>query len=628
MQNLLILLQKYWQHDTFRALQEDIIASVLDGNDTVAILPTGGGKSICFQLPALAKPGICLVVSPLVALMNDQVKNLQAKGIKAMAITGGLSDYEVSDLLDNCKYGQYKFLYLSPERLQIAWLKDRLRDLAVNLIAVDEAHCVSQWGHDFRPAYLQVAGLREIFPGVPLIALTASATAKVQQDLIAQLKMNKPAVYRKSFERKNISYQVFQVEDKLRKIQKILLQYPEPSIVYVRNRNACLKWADTLRSMGFSATYYHGGLPTKEKDHNMQRWMDEKEQVIVATNAFGMGIDKPNVRTVIHLQLPENLENYYQEAGRAGRDNKNAYAVLLVNAADSEQASIQFIDSLPDKSFLNAVFKKLCNYLGIAYGEGYGETFSLNFNKFCIQYNFAPLRTYQALQFLDSQSVIAINQIYSDNLTMQFLIGSRDLLHYSHLNPDDEELVLALVRTYPGIYEQKTAVNASLIAKKVAISEEQLIKFLEKLEKNGTIAYQYKQYDIQITFNEIREDEITINRVADVLTQRNNLKKKQLEKVIDYALQNNQCKSKLLLSYFDESNVKSCGNCSTCKNPEKIAVQPNLTSKICELLTTKNYTSRELEDLLNTSEDALIFALEVLLQQRRIKMVGATYKLL
>jgi ATP-dependent DNA helicase RecQ len=387
MPKALEILQKYWKHDQFRSLQKEIIDSVLSGQDTFALLPTGGGKSICFQVPALINDGICLVISPLVALMKDQVQNLQKLDIKAIALTGGIKSDEMVTLLDNCQFGNYKFLYLSPERLQTEWVLERIKQLPISIIAIDEAHCVSQWGHDFRPSYLKISNLKTHFPKVPFIALTASATKRVQEDVILQLGLEKTAVFQKSFNRENIAYFVLEAEDKLFRMEQILKKNPEPSIIYVRNRKSCLDVSSQLQALGFKSTYYHGGLSAKEKDKNMQLWMSEEVQVIVATNAFGMGIDKANVKTVIHIQLPENIENYYQEAGRAGRNEEKAYAVLLTSPSDKSNAESQFIAVLPDKKFLNTMYVKLCNYFQIAYGEGIEEQFSFNLNQFFLSWN-------------------------------------------------------------------------------------------------------------------------------------------------------------------------------------------------------------------------------------------------
>ena len=322
MSKALEILEKYWKHDAFRHPQEEIINSVLEGKDTFGLMPTGGGKSICFQIPAMMQDGICVVISPLIALMKDQVQNLQNKGIKAVALTGGIHPDEIIDLLDNCQFGNFKFLYLSPERLQNDWILERIKNLPINLIAIDEAHCVSQWGHDFRPAYLKIVQLKEYFPKVPFLALTASATLRVKEDIITQLKLDNPQVFAKSFYRDNIAYMVFETEDKLHLLQQILNKNPESSIIYVTNRKSCSETVHQLESLGFKATFYHGGLTSKDKEKNMKLWMEEKVQIMVATNAFGMGIDKSNVKTIIHLHLPQNLENYYQETGRAGRNGE------------------------------------------------------------------------------------------------------------------------------------------------------------------------------------------------------------------------------------------------------------------------------------------------------------------
>ena len=489
MQEAVAILQKYWKHDKFRSLQYEIIDSVLSGQDTFALMPTGGGKSVCFQIPAMINEGICLVISPLVALMKDQVANLQKRNIKAIALTGGIRSDEMIDLLDNCQFGNYKFLYLSPERLQSDWIMDRIKNLPINLITIDEAHCVSQWGHDFRPAYLKISALKKHFPQTPFLALTATATPRVKEDIINELGLHKPHIFEKSFARENIAYMVFEVEDKVFRIEQILKKNPQPSIIYVRNRKSCLDISSQLNSLGFKATYYHGGLSSKEKDKNMQSWMDEEMQIIVATNAFGMGIDKANVKTVIHIQLPENIENYYQEAGRAGRNGERAFAILLTSPSDIIQAESQFINILPDKKFLNLMYIKLCNYFRIAYGEGINEQFTFNLHHFCLKYEFPTLKTYNAMQFLDRQGIVSLSQEFSEKITLQFLIPSKEVIRYMSLNPNDEEIILAILRTYPGIYEMQTAFNLQLIAKKSNHKETEILTVLHKLKEKEIIEY-------------------------------------------------------------------------------------------------------------------------------------------
>jgi len=613
------ILLKYWKHDSFRPLQEEIIDSVLSGQDTFALLPTGGGKSICFQVPAMMQEGICLVVSPLVALMKDQVANLQKREIKAIALTGGIHTEEIIDLLDNCQFGNFKFLYLSPERLQSDWILERIKNLPINLIAIDEAHCVSQWGHDFRPAYLKISELKKFFPKIPFLALTATATPRVIEDIKTELGLKDPILFQQSFERKNIAYMVFEVEDKLYRTEQILKKNPQPSIIYVRNRKSCLNMSTQLQSLGFKATYYHGGLSAKEKDKNMQLWMSEQAQVIVATNAFGMGIDKDNVKTVIHTQLPENIENYYQESGRAGRNGEKAFSVLLYNNSDANQTEQQFLSVLPDKKFLKLMYVKLCNYFQIAYGEGLDDSFSFKLNHFCHKYDFPTLKTYNALQFLNQQGIITMSQEFSEKITLQFLIESKEVLRYMSLNPNDEEIILAIVRTYPGVYEMKTPFNLSLIAKKSQHTEEQVSAVLEKLKEKEIIDYKSKNNDATILFNEVREDDLTINRVAKYLEKQNQLKEEQLLSVLHYIKENKTCKNRLVLAYFGEETNSNCGVCSYCITQKgKITEADSIADKILHLLKSAALTSREIQTQIKLDANDVVVVLQELLENNHI----------
>lgn len=613
------ILQKYWNHDAFRTPQEDIIASVLAGKDTFGLMPTGGGKSITFQVPAMMMEGICLVISPLIALMKDQVQNLQNKGIKAIALTGGIASNEIIDLLDNCQYGNYKFLYLSPERLQSDWILERIKGLPINLIAIDEAHCVSQWGHDFRPAYLKISKLKEYFPKVAFLALTASATKRVQEDIITQLQLENPAIFVKSFARENLAYMVFNVEDKLHLMEQILKKNPQPSIIYVTNRKSCSETVKQLESLGFSATYYHGGLSSKDKENHMKLWMDEKVQTMVATNAFGMGIDKANVKTVIHLHIPPNLENYYQEAGRAGRNGEKAFAVLLTNPSDVIHVEAQFLSILSDKAFLNLVFVKLCNYFQIAYGEGIDEKFSFNINHFCTKYSFPVLKVYNALQFLDGQGIISLSQEFTEKITLQFIIPSKEVIRYMSLNPQDEEVILTILRTNPGIYESQSVVNISLIAKKSNCDESKVLAILHKLNEKQVIELHAKNNDATLTFNEVREDERTISRVVKYLEAQNQLKTEQLKSVLHYIKEEKTCKSKLLLEYFGETIKKDCGVCSYCISKKKNKTETSsLSDKIIGLLKIQEMSSRDIQKLTKYPKDDVIFALQNLMENDTI----------
>lgn len=621
MNKALEILTKYWKHTSFREPQEEIIASVMQGKDTFALMPTGGGKSICFQIPALMQEGICLVISPLIALMQDQVQNLQDKGIKAIALTGGIHHDEIIDLLDNCQFGNYKFLYISPERLQNDWILERIKNFPINLVAIDEAHCVSQWGHDFRPAYLKIAQLKEYFPKIPFLALTASATTRVREDIITQLRLDNPLVFSKSFYRKNIAYMVFETEDKLHLLNQILFKNPEPCIIYVTNRKSCTETVHQLESIGLKATYYHGGLSYKDKEKNMKLWMDEKTPIMVSTNAFGMGIDKANVKTIIHLHLPQNLENYYQETGRAGRNGEKAFAVLLNNPSDILHAQTQFISVLPDKAFLNLVFLKLCSFLQIAYGEGIDEQFGFNLHQFCSKYNFPTLKTYNALQFLDRQGIITLSQEFSEKIILQFIIPSKEVIRYMSLNPNDEEIMLAILRTYPGIYEIQTAFNTMVIAKKSNTNETEVISLLHKLNEKQIVDLIARNNDAKITFNEVLEDERTINRVSKHLEAQNKLKIGQLQAVLEYSNDTKTCKQKLLMLYFGESLKEYCGICSYCISKNKKKINPESVSlKIIELLRMQDLSSRDIQKLTKFSKDDVIFALETLLENETINI--------
>lgn len=619
MSEALQILQKYWKHDSFREPQEEIIQSVLSGNDTFALLPTGGGKSVCFQIPAMMLNGICLVISPLIALMKDQVQNLQSKNIKAIALTGGVSQDEVIDILDNCQFGNYKFLYLSPERLQHDWIVERLKQIPINLIAIDEAHCVSQWGHDFRPAYLKISTLKEHFPSTPFLALTATANKRVQEDICTHLALVNPKIFTKSFTRENLAYHVIKTEDKLFKIQQILLKNPQSSIIYVRNRKSCIETSQQLNQLGFTCTYYHGGLPSKEKEKNMQSWLENKAQVIVATNAFGMGIDKPDVKTVIHIQLPENIENYYQEAGRAGRNGEKAFGIIVTNTSDIDYTKRQFIDVLPDKKFVRDVYVKLNNYFRIAYGEGFNENFAFNLNQFCSHYNFPILKTFNSIQFLDRQGILTFQSESTEKISLQFIIPSKEVIRYISLHPHDEPIITSILRTYSGIFDVETTINPHLIAKKSNCTETRVEEVIDQLTASNCIVLHAKNNDSSITFNEVREDDLTINRVAKFLEHQNNLKETQFQSVVHYITNEDSCKNKLLLAYFDEITKKECGICSYCVSQKKSNPIEN-TQSIIKLLQKKALSSREIENQLHISAEATIFALQLLLENHTVKI--------
>jgi len=617
MSEALRILQKNWKHDSFREPQEQIIDAILKGNDVFTLLPTGGGKSVCYQVPAMILDGICLVISPLIALMKDQVENLQKKDIKAIALVGGTSQNDIIDILDNCQFGNYKFLYLSPERLQHDWIVERLKQLKISLIAIDEAHCVSQWGHDFRPAYLKISKLKEVFPKTPFLALTASATAKVQADIIENLALENPKIFTKSFERENLAYHIIKTEDKLTKIKQIVSKNTESSIIYVSNRKACLEISSQMNHLGFSATFYHGGLSYKEKEKNRLQWMENKAQIIVATNAFGMGIDKPDVKTVIHIHLPQNLENYYQEVGRAGRNGEKAFGILLTNSSDIKSAKAQFLSVLPDKEFLKNVYIKLNNYFQIAYGEGYNENFSFNLNHFCSHYQFPIVKTYNSIHFLDRQGILTLQNLFSEKIDLQFIIPSKEVIRYMSLNTNDEEIVSSILRTYTGIFEMETSVSPNLIAKKSNATEKNVLDAIHKLHQSNAVTLKIHTNDSNITFNEAREDELTINRVSKFLENQNKLKEEKFKKMIEFIEDNSICKNKLLLTYFNQKTTEDCEICSTCLSKNKKSTV-DLSIQIIDLLQSKPTSSREIENNLSITTEETIFALQQLLEKNKI----------
>lgn len=630
MQHPLDILERYFNYTSFKPLQEDVINAVIEGEDTFALMPTGGGKSLCYQIPALAKDGICIVISPLIALMKDQVQALTQKGIKAIALTSGLTFEDLDRILDNCIYGNYKFLYLSPERLQQELVQDRIRQMHVNLIAVDEAHCISQWGNDFRPSYKNIALLRTLQPTVNVLAVTASATPKVVDDIITELDFIDTKIFKQSFKRDNLAYMVFETEDKLYRLEQIVKKNPQSSIVYVRNRKSTIQVSQYLEQKGISATYYNGGLNNTEKDKHYQLWLNNQKQVMVATNAFGMGIDKANVKTVIHINLPESIESYFQEAGRAGRNGNKAYAVILKNNSDETIVKQQFLSTLPEVTFVKTLYRKLCNYFQISYGEGEYSTHNFNFYEFCKTYKFNSIVAYNGLQLLDKTSIIRLSREFNNRTALQFIEHNQFVFRYLERYSNIAIIVKSLLRTYGGVFDQVTKINTKKIADKANVTEQDVVNCLQQLHKDKLIELDHLNTDAQITFIEPREDDKTINRIAKTINTQNKLKHKHITSVINYVNNNEVCKNVQLLSYFGETNATNCGICSVCiKTKEQLTPNQNLNDQIIKLLQKNQMSSRELSTSLSCTDAQLKQALKQLLEQQTITItIKNTYTLL
>lgn len=631
MQHPINILERYWNFTSFRPFQEEIIEAVLEGEDVLALLPTGGGKSLCFQIPALAKEGICIVVSPLIALMKDQVASLKLKGIKAISITSGISSGELDTLLDNCIYGNYKFLYLSPERLQQELVQDRIRQMHVNLIAVDEAHCISQWGNDFRPAYKNIQLLRQIQPGVNCIALTASAIPEVVEDIVEELDFIQPKIFKQSFERSNLAYMTFDEEDKNYRLETILKKNPQSSVIYVRSRRLTLEIAEFLHKKGISATSYHGGLSNKIKEANQKEWINNKKQVMVATNAFGMGIDKPDVKTVIHLNLPESIESYFQEAGRAGRNGDKAFAIILKNKSDVLLVKNQFLNVLPTVNDVKHIYRKLSNFFQISYGEGQDILFAFNFNQFCKTYQLNSLLAYNALQLLDRTSIISLSKQFNKRTSLQFIVSNTRLFSYLETHEDIQIIVKTILRTYGGIFENDIKINSVLVSEKASVSEDRLFSVLKLLEKDDIISLNLSTTDSEITYLQPREDDKAINRISHYIEQQNDLKYKQVHAVINYIENNKTCKSVQLLTYFGEKNVTDCGICSVCISKSTKAIKKDIhiiIEDILKALSHSELSSRDLAKHLACSEKDIQTGIKMLLEHQLISVSETnTYKL-
>lgn len=592
------MLLQYWGYNAFRPLQEEIINSVIQGHDTLALLPTGGGKSICFQVPALCAEGICVVVSPLIALMKDQVENLKSRGIRAAAVYSGMSAEEVQLAFENCLYGSFKFLYLSPERLLSESVREFLAKLRVNLWAIDEAHCISQWGYDFRPPYLRIAEIRSIHPKVPVLALTATATPEVRDDIMKQLAFKKYHFFQKSFERRNLSYLVYHCEDKPTRMAEILSRVPGTGIVYVRNRRRTREFAEYLVQKKISADYYHAGLTSALRSSKQDDWKSGKTRVMVCTNAFGMGIDKPDVRTVIHMDLPDNPESYYQEAGRAGRDEKPAYAVVLYNRSDLADLKMRQQNTFPPMEEIRRVYNALANYLQIPVESGMGVSYDFEISRFLSEYNLPPLTTIACLRLLGNEGLISLTDSVFIPARVHFRGSNETLYEFQVKNPKYDLLIKAILRTSPGVFDDFVRISEPDLATKLKLTYEEVVTMLRYLNKMEILSYEPRKDTPQLTFITPREDIRYLTIDSKKYAERKKRFVEKSEAMIGYVTHHHLCRSQMLLSYFGEMAKVRCGSCDYCRELNKLSMNEielkTLKSKILNLLSDRPATINDL----------------------------------
>ena len=563
MEKILDYLKQYWKSNSFRPLQKQVIDHYIKGKDTVVMMPTGGGKSVCYQLPALLKEGQTLVISPLVSLMQDQVNQLNQRGIKSMFFESHRGENGIYNQLENARNGNFKLIYCSPEKLTNEAFLHQIEKLTIKGIAIDEAHCISEWGHDFRPAFKAIKNLRTLFPQIPFMALTASATPKVLEDIITELGLVDPKVFRDSFERQNIRYQVLYTEDKMGALKKILSSAPKASvIIYCRSRTKTEHTAQQIRRWGLKAGFYHGGLDPRQKKQCLEDWKKETQPIMVATNAFGMGIDKSNVRKVIHLIMPESMEAYYQETGRAGRDGLSSEGVLLVHPGDKDRIENQFLSHLPDSKFLRQFFKKLCGYLGIAYGEGQGKKYRLNLKNFCDTYQFHPKKTKYCFGVFDREGILELKHNYETQTYLKIKCNSSVALRRCENRDDGARILQFLMRNYQELFSKEKKINIGQMGELLGLSFDQISKQLSLMNKEHILQYDQSITDISLYWKVPREDNYTLNPFLNKIATQNELKVNKMAFMFNYAFERSECKRNKILSYFGEKIPDTCEQCS------------------------------------------------------------------
>lgn len=614
------LLTKYWGFSSFKPLQEDIITSILEGNDTLALLPTGGGKSLCYQLPALLMEGTALVISPLIALMEDQVKSLEDRGIKAMYFESHPKSLPLSQQIDNCIYGNYKVVYTSPERLTNDLFLQQISQAPLSLIAVDEAHCISEWGHDFRPAYRKINKIRSIFPSLPVLALTASATPKVVQDIQSELVFKEPKVFRQSFKRPNLAYKIWKTEDKYNTAAQIVRHQKGSSIIYCNTRRQTEQLAYFFNQSGLSSDFFHGGLSADDKKKKLSDWQNGSIQHITATTAFGMGIDKADVRTLVHMQLPESIEHYYQETGRAGRDGKTANAYLLFHEGDPQELKNQFLNYIPTNQELTSTYKDLCNFFQIAYGEGVDQVYVLDFDRFCERYKRNRRKTLYCLEQFDREGILSLNTIKEKYIRMEAKCSSTQATAFIGEQTTDAKVLEFLMRKYPYFFTESTLVDPSKVCTTLTLSKDRFYAALESLQQLGYLRYSVPSAHFYIIPQTPREDQYTLKPVlqnAKILFEQ---KKVKIDAMISFTLNMKSCKRNLILSYFGDTVQGVCEKCSSISCRQELDSEQDFESKLTRLLKAQPHSIQELKQKLYFEPLALQIVLENLLNDQKIKL--------
>ena len=626
MNNYEEILKQYWGYDSFRSLQKEIITSIGEGKDTLGLMPTGGGKSITFQVPALAKEGVCLVITPLIALMKDQVNNLRKRGIKALAVYSGMTRQEILTALENCIYGNYKFLYISPERLDTEIFQTKVRSMKVSMITVDESHCISQWGYDFRPAYLKIAEIRKLLPGIPVLALTATATPEVVEDIQQKLDFHNGNVFRMSFERKNLAYVVRTTDNKTSEMLHILRRVAGSAIIYVRNRRRTREITELLNQEGITADFYHAGLENAVKDLRQKRWQCGETRVMVATNAFGMGIDKPDVRLVLHLDLPDSPEAYFQEAGRAGRDGRKAYAVILYAQSDKATLHKRIADTFPEKAYILDVYEHVQYYYQMAMGDGFQCVREFNLEEFCRKFKYFPVPVDSALKILTQAGYLEYTDEQDNASRILFTIRRDDLYKLHEMGPEAETLIQAILRSYTGIFTDYAFISEASLALRTRLTREQIYRILVTLTKRRIVDYIPHKKTPYIIYTRERQELRYMHIPPSVYEERKERYETRIKAMEEYVTTDNVCRSRMLLRYFGEKNDHNCGQCDVClshrTSPEEVKEKDfdALSRKMTQLLAAKPMTPAEINDSMEEEKEKVAAVIQHLLNEGVWKM--------